>query len=233
MIKNYIAWPFVLLMIFGISCTKKKNADSGLELKEEQSKVLYALGLNLGKNLAHFELTGDELRYVLAGIEDEVLARPAKVNWDEYQVKVNALYTERLQKRASSEKDKGTVFVADFLAQNSKARKLEGDLLLLINKLGKGEKATINDTVLIRYTGKLTTGEVFDTTDGRSSPAELPIGRVIKGWQIALQELPVGSKAQLVIPPELAYGDAGAPPHIKPGATLVFDIELVGIKKNQ
>lgn len=97
-------------------------------------------------------------------------------------------------------------------------------------KAGSGPKPTAEQTVRVHYTGKLVDGTVFDSSEQRGEPAEFPVNRVIQGWVEALQLMPTGSRWRLVIPPAIAYGERGAPPDIPPNSTLVFEVELLGIK---
>jgi FKBP-type peptidyl-prolyl cis-trans isomerase FklB len=98
-----------------------------------------------------------------------------------------------------------------------------------ILKEGTGPKPTASDTVSCNYKGTLTNGKEFDSSAKHGGPASFPVSGVIKGWTEALQLMPVGSKWQLFIPADLAYGDRGAGPDIAPGATLVFEVELLSI----
>ena len=94
---------------------------------------------------------------------------------------------------------------------------------------GNGAKPTAESTVRVHYTGSLIDGTVFDSSVKRGTPAEFPVGGVIKGWTEALQLMPVGSKWRLTIPHNLAYGERGAGTSIPPFATLVFEVELLDI----
>jgi FKBP-type peptidyl-prolyl cis-trans isomerase FklB len=96
---------------------------------------------------------------------------------------------------------------------------------------GTGEKPTLESTVVAHYHGSLIDGTVFDSSYERGSPATFSLARVVKGWQEVLPLMPVGSKWQVAIPSEMAYGETGAPPKIGGNETLLFDIELVDIKK--
>ncbi|MBI5962237.1 MAG: FKBP-type peptidyl-prolyl cis-trans isomerase [Chloroflexi bacterium] len=97
---------------------------------------------------------------------------------------------------------------------------------------GNGAQAKAGDTVRVHYTGKFLDGKVFDSSISRGEPLEFPLGkgRVIRGWDEGIALMKVGGKATLTIPPQLAYGESGAGGVIPPNATLVFDVELVGIK---
>ena len=96
---------------------------------------------------------------------------------------------------------------------------------------GKGPQPKASDTVSAHYKGTLTDGSVFDSSIERGQPAVFPLSQVIPCWTQALQLMKVGGKSRLVCPPDLAYGDRGQPPRIKPGATLVFEVELLDIEK--
>ena len=98
-------------------------------------------------------------------------------------------------------------------------------------KAGSGDAPTTTDTVKVHYTGKLTDGTVFDSSVQRGEPATFPLNGVIKCWTEGLQMMKVGGKAKLVCPSDIAYGDAGRPPQIGPGAPLVFEVELLEIVK--
>jgi FKBP-type peptidyl-prolyl cis-trans isomerase FklB len=107
---------------------------------------------------------------------------------------------------------------------------LPSGLQYKILKEGTGPKPTPADSVVCNYRGTLIDGKEFDSSYKRGQPATFPVGQVIKGWTEALQLMPVGSKWQLFVPPDLAYGDRGAGPDIGPGATLIFEVELISIK---
>ena len=97
---------------------------------------------------------------------------------------------------------------------------------------GAGEQASAGKTVAVHYTGKFQDGKIFDSSVSRGEPIEfqLGVGQVIKGWDEGIAMMRVGGKAQLIVPPDLAYGEKGAGGVIPPNATLVFDVELVNVK---
>ena len=115
---------------------------------------------------------------------------------------------------------------------SSGAVKTPSGLIFLITKKGSGAAAKAGDTVAVHYTGTLTDGTPFDSSRDRGTPIEFPLGqgRVIKGWDEGISKMHVGDQAILVIPPDLGYGQRGAGGVIPPGATLIFIVELVGIK---
>jgi FKBP-type peptidyl-prolyl cis-trans isomerase FklB len=119
-----------------------------------------------------------------------------------------------------------------FLAANKSKEgvvALPSGLQYKILKEGTGPKPTASDTVSCNYSGKLINGTEFDSSYKRGQPASFPVGGVIKGWTEALQLMPVGSKWQLYIPSDLAYGDRGSPPNIGPAETLIFEVELLSV----
>jgi FKBP-type peptidyl-prolyl cis-trans isomerase FklB len=107
---------------------------------------------------------------------------------------------------------------------------LPSGLQYKILKEGTGPKPTPADSVVCNYRGTLIDGKEFDSSYKRGQPATFPVGQVIKGWTEALQLMPVGSKWQLFVPADLAYGDRGAGADIGPGSTLIFEVELISIK---
>ena len=123
-----------------------------------------------------------------------------------------------------------------FLAENGKkegVKTLPSGLQYKILKAGEGKKPTETDTVEVNYRGTLLNGTEFDSSYSRGQPATFQVQGIIPGWSEALKLMPVGSKWQLFVPAQLAYGARGAPPNIGPDATLIFDVELLAIKEPQ
>ena len=112
------------------------------------------------------------------------------------------------------------------MAKHKDAKKTESGLVYNIIKPGNDKKPKPEDTVKVHYHGTLTNGEVFDSSVERGDKITFPLNRVIKGWTEGLQLIGEGGKVELIIPPELAYGETGAPPKIPGGATLKFEVEL-------
>jgi len=126
-------------------------------------------------------------------------------------------------------KKDGEAFLAENKAKEGVVTMASG-LQYKILKQGDGPRPTAADSVVCNYKGTLLSGKEFDSSYKRGQPATFPVGGVIKGWTEALQLMPVGSKWQLFIPPDLAYGDRQAGPDITPGSTLVFEVELLSIQ---
>ena len=116
-------------------------------------------------------------------------------------------------------------------AGDKDTKKLPSGVLVTTLKAGTGASPAATDKVKVHYHGATTDGAVFDSSVQRGEPATFPLNQVIKCWTEGVQQMKVGGKSQLVCPADVAYGDRGAPPRIKPGATLVFEVELLGIEK--
>jgi len=203
---------------------------AGPELKTDDDKTMYALGLALSQNLGPFKLSEKELELVKAGLTDGVLGKEKKVDLQTFGPKINALAQGRLAASASAEKKAAEPYLAKAAGAKG-ATKTPSGMVYTEVKPGSGDSPKTTDTVQVHYSGKLTDGTVFDSSVQRGEPATFPLNGVIKCWTEGLQKMKVGGKATLVCPSDIAYGDQGRPPQIKPGATLVFDVELLEIVK--
>jgi FKBP-type peptidyl-prolyl cis-trans isomerase FkpA len=203
---------------------------AGPELKTDEEKTLYALGLALGPQLAPFSLSAAELDIVKAGMTDAVLGKDKKVELKDFVPKVQQLAQSRAAAVAAQEKKAGQAFL-DKAATEKGATKTASGLVYSEITPGKGEQPKPTDKVKVNYKGTLTDGTVFDSSYDRGQPATFPLNGVIKCWTEGVQMMKVGGKSKLVCPADLAYGDHGSPPKIKPGATLVFEVELLDIVK--
>jgi FKBP-type peptidyl-prolyl cis-trans isomerase FkpA len=198
--------------------------------KSEDEKVLYAIGVVISQNLAWFNLSEAELKMVEQGIEDGVLNKTKKVDLQAYGSKISDLQKSRTTQIAAIEKKMGQTYV-DKAAAEKGATKAPTGFVITTLKPGTGPSPVSTDKVKVHYHGTLTDGSVFDSSVQRGEPVTFPLDKVIPCWTQAVQQMKVGGKSRLVCPAELAYGDKGAPPRIKPGATLVFEVELIGIEK--
>src|SRR2546425_8135326 len=201
---------------------------AGPDLKTEDQKTLYALGLVISQNLSSFSLNPAELEAVLAGVSDGVLKKEYKVDVQTYGPKIPALQTARAGAAAAVEKKAGQAFLDKAAAEKGATRTASG-LIITTIKAGTGASPKATDKVKVHYHGTLTDGTVFDSSVQRGEPITFPLSGVIKCWTEGVQQMKVGGKSRLVCPADTAYGDRGAPPKIKPGATLVFEVELLEI----
>jgi len=199
-----------------------------VELKTEDSKTLYALGLVISRNLSTFNLTAAELGFVKAGLEDGVLNRKPQVDLEQVGPKIDEMARARAQAAAAVEKEKGRAFLEKATAE-PKAKKTASGLVITEMKAGVGASPKATDTVSVHYHGTLMDGTVFDSSVQRGQPTEFPLNGVVPCWTEGVQLIKVGGKSKLICPADLAYGDRGSPPKIKPGATLVFEVELLKI----
>ena len=203
---------------------------AGPELKTDDQKTLYALGLVISQNLASFNLSAADLEPVLAGVSDGVLKKEYKVDVQTYAPKISQLQASRSGAAAAVEKKAGQAFLEKATAEKGATRTPSG-LIITTIKPGTGPSPKATDKVKVHYHGTLTDGTVFDSSVQRGQPIELPLNGVIKCWTEGVQMMKVGGKSKLVCPSDIAYGDQGRPPQIKPGATLVFEVELLEIAK--
>lgn len=200
------------------------------QLRTEEQKTFYALGLALSQSLSAFALSDAELELVKAGLTDGVLNKEKKVDLQAYGPKIRELQQARVAAVTAVERKSGQAFL-DKAASEKGATRTASGLVLSTIKPGTGASPKATDTVKVHYHGTLTDGSVFDSSVQRGQPATFPLSGVIRCWTEGLQVMKVGGKSRLVCPPDLAYGDRGAPPRIKPGATLVFEVELLEIVK--
>ena len=213
----------------------KPRTQSVLTLKTQKDKLSYALGMNLGSNL-HKETVEVDPAIVLRGLKDGLASGKTLLTEDEARTTLTQLQTEVRSKQQEKMKVAGEMNKkegVEFLAANKTKEGvviLPSGLQYKILTAGTGPKPTASDTVVCNYRGTLISGGEFDSSYKRGQPASFPVNGVIKGWTEALQLMPVGSKWQLFVPAELGYGDRGAGADIGPGATLIFEVELLSIQ---
>lgn len=195
----------------------------------EEEKALYALGVAVSQNVAPFNLTEKELELVKAGFSDGVLKKQ-KLEPQAYFPQLRELQSKRMAAAAEVEKKAGQAYMAKAAAEKG-ATKTASGLVITTLKPGTGPSPKATDTVKVHYHGTLPDGKVFDSSVQRNEPATFPLNGVIKCWTEGVQMMKVGGKSRLVCPADIAYGDRGSPPDIKPGSTLIFEVELLGIEK--
>ena len=214
--------------IVGLLICVSTATGAGVELKTDEQKTFYALGLAIGQNLTAFTLSEAELELVKAGLSDVVLRKQRQVELETWGPKIQELQRTRLTAAAAAEQKAGQAFLDKASAEKG-ATKTASGLIISTIKSGTGSTPKAGDMVKVHYHGTLTDGSVFDSSVQRGEPATFSLNGVIPCFSEGIQQMKVGGKSRLVCPPKLAYGDRGAPPRIKPGATLVFEVELLEI----
>ena len=204
--------------------------------KSQKDKVSYAIGISVARNFKQQGIDID-LDQVIKGLRDAYTDGKLLIDDQDLRTTLSAFQQELLQNQAKARKaaevdnkKAGDAFLAENKTKDGVVT-LPSGLQYKILKAGNGKKPVETDTVQVRYKGTLLNGTVFDSTDPNGPPAEFKATGVIAGWTEALKLMTVGSKWQLFIPPELAYSTRGAGAQIGPNATLIFDVELIGIKE--
>ena len=215
---------FCLAALFVFVSSGARAAD----LANDEQKTLYALGIAISQSLNDFALTAAELEIVKAGLTDGVMKREPKVDMNNFGPRIEKMVQARAGAVADQQKKAGTAFVAKAAAESGAKKTASGAIVKTI-KEGSGPTPKATDTVTVHYHGTLIDGTVFDSSVKRGQPATFPLANVVKCWTEGVQMIKVGGKSRLVCPAELAYGERGSPPRIPPGATLVFEVELIEI----
>jgi FKBP-type peptidyl-prolyl cis-trans isomerase FklB len=210
-------------------------AEEAPALKTQKEKVSYSVGVDVAKSLAKMGMDLD-LDVFIRGLKDGFSGKKPLMTDDEMHATMNAFQNDLLKnqsqgKQTAAEENKKAGEA--FLAENKKKEgvvTLPSGLQYKILKAGKGKKPTDADKVECHYRGTLIDGTEFDSSYRRGQPATFPVAGVIAGWTEVLKLMPVGSKWQLFVPSQLAYKERGAGADIGPNATLIFEVELLGIK---
>ena len=216
--------------------TPKDEQKGAITFNSAKEKVSYALGVELAAGFKYQRMDVD-LPLIIRGMrdafanEDTKLAMPPKEIADTLR-QYGEDRKRGLEHAMQMVSDKNKRAGEDFVAQNAKKDgvvTLPSGLQYKVLKEGDGKKPTLSDSIVCNYRGTLVDGTEFDNSYKQNKPATFPVKSVIKGWREAIQLMPVGSKWQLVIPPQLGYGERGAGGAIGPNTTLVFEMELISI----
>jgi len=215
---------------------------------DQKGKISYSIGMNFGKNLKRYGYTDVDVDVLAGAIKDVLSGKEPKLTDAQVNEVISSYQKEMAAKREQerqvlsqknrkegeafleeNKKKEGvkthTVTYTEFLPNGQTEVKTD-DLQYKVIKEGTGPKPTTNDIVKVNYRGTLVNGTEFDASP-KDTPTQFPVTRVIKGWAEALLMMKTGSKWQLFIPSSLAYGERGHAPKIEPGATLIFEVELV------
>lgn len=215
--------------------TPAERSQQGVVLNTQKDKISYAVGMNIGTNLHRQPLDVDPaillqgLKDVLAGNKPLLTEEEARTLLTQLQEDMRKQQAEKAQQMGAANKAEGETFLAANKTKEGVIT-LPSGLQYKILKAGTGPKPSASDSVVCNYRGTLINGAEFDSSYKRGQPATFPVNGVIKGWTEALQLMPVGSKWQLFIPAQLAYGERGAGADIGPNAALIFEIDLLSIQ---
>jgi FKBP-type peptidyl-prolyl cis-trans isomerase FklB len=229
---RWTAAAIILGAFVGVASAQEKPS-----LKTDKEKLSYSLGFDYGSRFPKQSVDVDTKAFS-SGFSDALGGGKPAMGEEEFrkvltdfQQQMRAKMAAAVQQAAEDNKKKG----AAFLAENKKQKgvvTLPSGLQYKVIKEGKGAKPKATDTVSVNYRGTLIDGSEFDNSAKHGGAVEFPVDQVIKGWTEALQLMPVGSKWQLFVPSDIAYGaQPGPSPQIGPNSTLIFDVELLEIKK--
>ncbi len=222
----------VIVSVIALFMGNSAIAETPQILESEEAKLSYILGHQLGQRLVNEGIEvdvaayGNGLRDGLQGAESQLSPAEAQAIMERFQAGAE----ERRKALGENNLAAGLAY----LAENSNKpgiTVLDNGLQYKVIQQGEGAKPKAVDTVKVHYRGTLIDGREFDSSYRRNEPATFPVNRVIAGWTAILQMMPVGSHYQVTIPSELAYGQRGTPPMIKPNSVLIFDIELLSIEE--
>lgn len=213
------------------------STDKAIKLDTQTDKASYSIGIQMGSQIAKIkDMVNQDV--IIKGFKDSLTGTEPQLSMDEMQTAMQAFQQTMMEAQKAKQQEMATTGKAEgdkFLAENKVKEGIkttESGLQYKIITEGKGASPTATDTVVTHYTGTLLNGKVFDSSYKRNAPATFPVNGVIKGWTEALQLMKVGAKWKLFIPAGLAYGDRGAGASIGPNQVLIFEIELLEIKKS-
>ncbi|MFV0364957.1 MAG: FKBP-type peptidyl-prolyl cis-trans isomerase [Mangrovibacterium sp.] len=236
MIKRVLSGAAVIAALSAsmVAC-QPGGCSSDVKLTSQVDSVSYAIGMFIGKQQAEGIKQapgGKDLNkeVMVSAFANAVNEGETKITEEEAQQVIQAYFTVQQNQAGEKNKAEGEAFLTENAKKDGVVTTASG-LQYRVIKEGTGEKPTAESTVSCHYTGKLLDGTVFDSSVERGQPTEFPVNGVIPGWTEALQLMSVGSKYELFIPSELAYGERGAGGSIGANCTLIFEVELLDIKK--
>jgi FKBP-type peptidyl-prolyl cis-trans isomerase FkpA len=201
---------------------------SDVTLKSDDEKMMYLIGVVTARNLGVYDFNEAELAIVEEGLKDATLSRPLKMDIQIDTKKSNEFLKRRKKQSAAAEKKASEEFLKKAATEQNMVVKKSG-LLYKEIKPGKGEHPSDLGTFKVKYRGMLRDGSVFDSTDAPKAPVTYSTGQLVPCWDEAIRLMSPGGKSRFICPPELAYGEKGNMPMIKPWAALVFEVELLEV----
>lgn len=206
-----------------VALTPKPLLKSGLD------SLSYAIGLNIGNNMKMQGIENISYIALNKGVADALKGNKPLMDENQCNMTIQQKLQEYMSKKSGAVKEEGRKFLENNKKQPGIVVLPSGIQYKIITQ-GAGAKPTLEDTIKVHYKGTTLDGQIFDDSYSRGEPIEFPLGGLIEGWKQTLVLMPVGSKWQLFIPSEFAYGDRGAGANIPGGATLIFELELLDVK---
>ncbi|HJZ63667.1 MAG TPA: FKBP-type peptidyl-prolyl cis-trans isomerase [Candidatus Acidoferrum sp.] len=213
----------------GTAATAKPGSAAPV-LQTDRQKASYVIGTNIGRQLKQAGIDDIDSALLARGLKDFFAGAKSPLTDEQSQAALMAYATEVKKRVETKNQKEGETFLAANKAKSGVVTLPDG-LQYKILTTGTGPKPKPEDTVVCKYKGTLINGTEFDNSEKHGGTTDIPVGGVIKGWTEALQLMPVGSKWELYIPSDLAYGSRQAGPDIAPNSTLIFQVELVSIKE--
>ena len=226
----------LVTVVLGVALiAAQANAEEKMVLKSDKDKVSYSIGVNIGQSLkrdgvdVNTDAFAKGLKDALSGSKPLMTDNERQQTMEAFSKELRAKQEKKASAASAENKKEGEAFLA---ANKKKAgvKTTPSGLQYKVIKEGTGKKPSATSTVTVHYRGTLIDGTEFDSSYKRNEPTTFPLNGVIAGWTEGLQLMKEGAKYQFFIPSNLAYGDRGAPPQIGPGATLIFEVELLKVK---
>jgi len=222
--------PPALLLLCLCAGAASAQTDQSDQSMTEQQQLSYTFGVQVARTILSQNPDIDS-EALIQGIRDALGKQGLKLSNDQMRdvlLQYRQAVAQKQQQVAADNKKKSEAFLADNKMKEG-VKVLPSGVQYRVIEQGKGKKPSPDDSITVNYEGKLIDGTVFDSSYQRGQPVTLKLDKVIKGWQIALPQMSVGSKWMLYIPPELAYGNNPPSPVIGPNSALIFKVELLSI----
>jgi len=235
MYKTYTRNALAGLCLAGTALITTVSIAEEIKLDNHDDKQSYALGMVFGQQIsASLAQASAEINHeiLLRALSDTITQQDTLMSNEELATFLQAEQQKQIeaaQALAEQSEKAGELFLAEY-AKKDGVKKTDSGILYMELETGEGDKPSATDTVKVHYKGTLKDGTEFDSSYARGNPAEFPVNGVIQGWQEILPMMTSGSKWEVAIPSELAYGEQGAGANIGPNEPLVFVIELIEVK---
>ena len=223
-----------VITVFFMAC-QSNTQDKAHVMKSTKDTVSYSIGMNIGRDMKRQSIDIDPdilaqgIKDILNGSKQQITDEQAQSAMMAFQQEMHMKTEQKKKEDGEKNKKESAAFLESNKAKEGVKTTASGLQYKVITE-GKGAKPTADQTVSVNYRGTLIDGTEFDSSTKHGKPGEFALTQVVKGWGEALQMMSIGSKWQIVLPPELGWGDQGAPPLIGPNAVVIFEVELLGIK---